>query len=84
MEHVAKLEHRRFDLMRMYKHKPNNRLSVWGAKKTVGAMTWEDFLHLPHEVLHSPTSLRSPTTPRSPTTLRSPTRFFEKVPTYVH
>lgn len=47
--HIGKLEDMRFDLMRMYKHKPNNKLCVYGATDDIGKMTWREFLHLPED-----------------------------------
>ena len=46
-DHISKLEDMRFDLMRMYKHKPNNRFCLRGAIDVIGQMTWREFLHLP-------------------------------------
>lgn len=48
-DHIAKLEDVRFDLMRMYKRKPNNKLCVCGATDAIGKMTWREFLHLPED-----------------------------------
>ena len=55
-DHISKLDDLRFDLMRMYKHKPNNRFCLCGATDAIGKMTWREFLHLPadetdHELL---------------------------------
>jgi len=46
-DHISKLEDLRFDLMRMYKHKPNNRFCLCGATDVIGQMTWRELLHLP-------------------------------------
>ena len=46
MAHVREMEGYRFDLMRMYKHKPNYKMHMYGSVDVMGKLKMAEFLHL--------------------------------------
>ena len=46
MAHVREMERYRFDLMRMYKHKPNYKLHMGGSVDAMGKLKMSEFLHM--------------------------------------
>ena len=46
MAHVREMEGYRFDLMRMYKHKPNYKMHMYGSVDVMGKLKMAEFLHM--------------------------------------
>ncbi|XP_065902943.1 uncharacterized protein [Dysidea avara] len=45
LAHIRHMEQYRFDLMRMYKHKPNYKMNMYGSVDVMGKMKMGDFFH---------------------------------------
>jgi len=46
LAHIRHMEQYRFDLMRMYKHKPNYKMNMYGSVDVMGKMKMADFFHI--------------------------------------